>query len=63
MKIIVPSMKFVPIPQWDFRVFHNETKRDIEINITHDDLKRDHIIIRDPEQPEEAPKKVEGKAE
>jgi hypothetical protein len=43
-------MKFVPLPQWGFRVFHNETNRDIEIAITHDDLRNDHIIIRDPEQ-------------
>lgn len=54
MKIIVPSMKYVTVPPWDYRTLHNETLRDIEVSITHDDLKRDHIIIGDLEQSEEA---------
>ena len=56
MKVIVPSMKYVPIPQWGFRMIHNETHRDLEVDITHDDLLNEHIFIKDPGQTEEAKK-------
>ena len=61
MKIIVPSMKFVTIPPWGFRVIHNETHRDLEVSITHDDLQNDHIIINDPSQAEKVADKAASK--
>lgn len=50
MKVIVPSKNLVTIPPWSYRTIHNETYRDLEVAITHDDLKRDHIVISDPSQ-------------
>ena len=60
MKLTVPALKAVSIPQWEFRYFHNETDRDLEIAITHDDLKNDHIVIRDPTIAEPKSEKIEA---
>lgn len=63
MKVIVPSKNLVTIPPWDYRTIHNETYQDLEVAITHDDLKNDHIIIKDPSQAEAAEKAAPEKGD
>lgn len=58
MQIKVPANDFFHLPPWEFRTIHNKTNIDLIIDITHDDLKCEHLYISDTKEVKEKEEEI-----